>query len=90
MTQGLDIRDVAIVVQWKVPRDLNTVMQHFGLGARDPELQAVAILIAEPSWFYEVQMKKQQTRESRRRRHAEKAGKAKKRRLNNGVPGYGV
>ncbi|RDX40433.1 hypothetical protein OH76DRAFT_1299110, partial [Lentinus brumalis] len=50
---GLDIRDVKIIVQWKAPTDLNTVIQRFGRGARDPGLQAVVILIAEPNCFYE-------------------------------------
>ena len=32
--QGLDLPDVQIVVQWKVPTNLNTIWQRFGRGAR--------------------------------------------------------
>ncbi|KAI0075498.1 hypothetical protein K474DRAFT_1571033, partial [Panus rudis PR-1116 ss-1] len=51
--QGLNIRDIIIVVQWKVPKDMNVLMQRFGRAVRDQELQGFAILIAEPSAFYE-------------------------------------
>ena len=41
------------VVQWRAPKDLNTLMQRFGHAGRDFLLQAVAILLAEPKWFLE-------------------------------------
>ena len=52
LKQGVDIPDVTVVVQWKVPKDLCTLMQRFGWCARDTSCQGVAILIAEPKWFY--------------------------------------
>ncbi|KAF8971523.1 P-loop containing nucleoside triphosphate hydrolase protein, partial [Flammula alnicola] len=55
---GLDIPDVQIIVQWKVPKDLNTLMQRFGRGGRNFSLEATAILIAEPKWFYDEHLKK--------------------------------
>ncbi|KAI0072283.1 hypothetical protein K474DRAFT_1555970, partial [Panus rudis PR-1116 ss-1] len=51
--QGLDVPDILIVVQWKVPKDINTLMQRFGRAVRNQALQGTAILIAEPQWFYE-------------------------------------
>ncbi|TFK78706.1 P-loop containing nucleoside triphosphate hydrolase protein [Polyporus arcularius HHB13444] len=83
---GLDIPDVLIVVQWKVPRDLNLI-QRFGRGARNPSLQAVAVLIAEPTWFYEVQLKRQQEKEKKRQRQAALGGKRKRRRVDVPVAG---
>jgi len=44
---------VLTVVQWRAPKDLNTLIQHFGHAGRDFLLQAVAILLAEPKWFLE-------------------------------------
>jgi superfamily II DNA helicase RecQ len=49
---------VLTVVQWRAPKDINTLVQWFGCAARDLSLQAVAILIAEPKWFLEEQQKK--------------------------------
>ncbi|KAI0717552.1 hypothetical protein C8T65DRAFT_112093 [Cerioporus squamosus] len=54
-------------------------MQRFGRGARDPDLQAVAILIAEPSCFYDEHMKKEKRKEQRRLREGQ-TGRGKKRR----------
>ena len=56
--QGVDIPDVLIVVQWRAPRDLNTLMQRFGRAGRDFSLQAVGILLAEPKWFLEDHQKR--------------------------------
>ncbi|KAI0681967.1 P-loop containing nucleoside triphosphate hydrolase protein, partial [Cytidiella melzeri] len=63
---GLDIPNIEIVVQWKVPNNLDTLIQHFGRAVRDYSLQGVAILISEPQWFYEDQKRLQKTREQRR------------------------
>ncbi len=56
-------------------------MQRFGRGARDPSLQALAILIAEPQWFYEVQLAKKKKKEQRRQRDTENGGRQKRRRV---------
>jgi superfamily II DNA/RNA helicase len=56
--QGVDILDVLTVVQWRVPKDLNILMQQFGCAAQDFSLQAVAILVAEPKWFLEDHQKR--------------------------------
>ncbi|KIJ35148.1 hypothetical protein M422DRAFT_181151 [Sphaerobolus stellatus SS14] len=48
---GLDIKDITLVVQWRVPMSLCTLMQRFGRGARDLALTALCILLAEPSVF---------------------------------------
>ncbi|PSS32230.1 hypothetical protein PHLCEN_2v1999 [Hermanssonia centrifuga] len=64
---GLDIADVKIVVQWKVPKSLNTLMQRFGRAARNPLLQGIAILLAEPSWFYEERLALEQRKRKRKK-----------------------
>ena len=56
--QGVNIPDVLTVVQWRVPKDLNTLMQHFRCAGQDFSLQAVAVLLAEPKWFLEDHKKK--------------------------------
>lgn len=56
--QGVNIPDVLIVMQWRVPKDLNTLIQHFGHAGRDFLLQAIAILLAELQWFLEDHQKK--------------------------------
>src|SRR5579863_9174808 len=50
---GVDVPDVLTVVQWRAPKDLNTLVQRFGHAARDFSLQAVKILIAQPKRFLE-------------------------------------
>ena len=69
--QGVDIPDVLTVVQWRVPKDLNTLMQRFGRAGRDFSLQAVAILLAEPKWFLEDHQK----RLARKRKQSQKRRK---------------
>ncbi|THH15237.1 hypothetical protein EUX98_g9498 [Antrodiella citrinella] len=74
---GLDIADILIVVQWKVPIDLNTLIQRIGRAVRDQELEGIAILLAESSAFYEGLLDK----EVRKRKAAEdKEGPPKKKR----------
>jgi superfamily II DNA helicase RecQ len=66
--KGLDIPDISIVVLWRVPDSLNTIVQRFGRAVRNYALQGVAILIAEPSWFYEEQIRLQQMRKQRQKK----------------------
>ena len=56
--QGVDIPDVLTVMQWRVPKDLNTLMQCFGHAGQEFSLQAVAILLAELKWFLEDHQKR--------------------------------
>lgn len=70
LIQGIDIPDVEIVVQWKVPIDLNTLMQRFGRAARNTSLTGVAVLIAEPRYFYEEYQKQVRKRAGRKRKKA--------------------
>ena len=44
-------------MQWKVPADLNTLMQRFSRGVRNPSLISIAILIAESWYFYDEHQK---------------------------------
>lgn len=53
VTQGIDIPDITLVVQYRVPKELSTWIQRAGRAARDPTLSATAVLIAEPSYFDE-------------------------------------
>jgi len=58
-------------MQWRAPKDLNTLIQRFGHAGRDFSLQAVAILLAEPKWFLEDHQK----RLARKRKRTEKRKK---------------
>lgn len=71
--KGLDVPDVDIDVQWKVPGDMNTMVQRFGRAARDVTRKGVAILIAEPQFFYEEQVRLEHERTKRRERAKRKA-----------------
>ena len=58
-----------MVVQYRVPKELNTWIQRAGRAARDPKLNAMAVLIAEPSYFDD---KKKRTAERAAARDARK------------------
>lgn len=72
--QGLDVPNIRIGVQYGVPGDLNTLMQRFGRTVRDVTLQGVAILIAEPQYFYEEQVRLQEARAKRGRKRKREDG----------------
>jgi len=73
--KGVDIPDVLTVVQWRAPKDLNTLMQRFGHAGRDFSLQAVAILLTEPKWFLEDHQKKLAKKRKRSRKGRKKASR---------------
>ncbi len=50
------MKGIKLVVQYDLPKDLNTLTQCFGCGARDPSLDAIAILLA-PSNSYDKELK---------------------------------
>lgn len=45
--QGIDLKDIDLVIQWKVTCDPCMLWQRFGRGARDKEVQATALLFVE-------------------------------------------
>lgn len=47
--QGVDQKDIRLVIQWRATCDMCTLWQRFGRAARDLELDAIAILFVEPS-----------------------------------------
>ena len=61
-------------MQWRVPQQLETLLQHFGRPGRDGQ-DAVVILIAEKSDFYEEQVRKRYTKWKRQENEAAKANK---------------
>ncbi|KAE8217964.1 hypothetical protein CF319_g8065 [Tilletia indica] len=46
---GIDLPDVDMVVQWELPVDFKSLVQHFGRGARGIDTQAKAVLVCS-SW----------------------------------------
>lgn len=49
--QGCNVRDVDIVVQWKLPTKLSSFIQRAGRVARGPDRTGLAVLLAEPTAF---------------------------------------
>ncbi|KAL9936102.1 hypothetical protein V8E36_004944 [Tilletia maclaganii] len=47
---GIDLPDVDLVVQWQLPKDFKTMVQHFGRGARGLDSRATALLLYD-SWI---------------------------------------
>ena len=50
-SKGCNIPDIPLVVQWKVPDKLSSAVQRFGRAGRRPDIDALAVLIAEPSAY---------------------------------------
>lgn len=69
LTQGIDIPDVELVIQYQVPSKFCMLFQRFGRGARHPLHWAFVVLIAEPKYFdregSERQASKQQANRKR-------------------------
>ncbi|KAG6895068.1 hypothetical protein C0992_003267 [Termitomyces sp. T32_za158] len=79
---GLDVPDVNLVIQFKVPKDLNTLMQRFGRAGRNYQIEALAILIAEPKWFVEEYLKRKKKKRKRQLKQDEnKAAKKMDRKM---------
>ena len=51
MYKGIDIKDIQLVIQWKFTCNMETLWQRFGRGARDPDLEALAIFFVESKFF---------------------------------------
>ena len=68
--QGIDIPDIRVVVQWKVPSSLSTLWQRFGRAGRDRSEEATAVLLAEKEYFDEERKLKMARQEKRKRKMA--------------------
>ncbi|KAH9015958.1 hypothetical protein EDB83DRAFT_2232569 [Lactarius deliciosus] len=51
MRQGLDLRDIKLVVQWKHTKSLCMLWQCLGRVARDTSKEATGIYIVEPQYM---------------------------------------
>src|SRR5260370_32218605 len=49
--QGLDLCSIRVVVQYRMPKKLDALVQRFGCAGCDPLIQATAILLAEKTYF---------------------------------------
>ena len=56
--QGIDLKDIELVIQWKVTCDLCILWQRFGRAARDKSLQSTALLLVESKDCDRVEEKK--------------------------------
>ncbi|KZT63806.1 hypothetical protein DAEQUDRAFT_770277 [Daedalea quercina L-15889] len=74
---GLDLPDIQLIVQWKVPTSLNTIWQRFGRGARADQVEADAVLITEKHYFDDEHAERD-ARNAQRRANAAKRKKKQK------------
>ena len=56
--KGLDLRKVKIVVQYRVPKSTDTLVQRVGRAGRDPSINTIALLLAEKAYFSKVRVDK--------------------------------
>ncbi|OCH86117.1 P-loop containing nucleoside triphosphate hydrolase protein [Obba rivulosa] len=68
---GLDLPDVRLVVQWKVPISMNMLWQRFGRAARGDGIEGYAILIAEKA-HWDDELEKREHRKAQRQANAKK------------------
>ena len=62
--QGIDLKDIELVIQWKVTCDPCILWQRFGRAARDKNLQATALLFVESKDCDQVEEKKTRKRKA--------------------------
>ena len=74
--KGMDIGDIAIVIQWKAMCDLSTLWQRFGRVARASGRTGTAILLVEKKDTEEERLEKERKLEEKKRRAEEKKKKA--------------
>ncbi|KZT63655.1 hypothetical protein DAEQUDRAFT_639035, partial [Daedalea quercina L-15889] len=55
--QGIDVKAIRLVVQWRMTCDLNTLWQRFGRAVRDLSQDGVAIFLVESKYFDETKRK---------------------------------
>lgn len=79
--QGLDIPNILLVVQYKLPKVLCTLLQRLGRAARDKSLNGEGILIAESKYF-DDEIAKAEARALQRQLNAAKALTTGKKRKN--------
>ncbi|KAI0681881.1 P-loop containing nucleoside triphosphate hydrolase protein [Cytidiella melzeri] len=75
---GVDVPDIALVIQWRVTCDLNALWQRFGRAARGAGTEAVAVLFAELKYFDDTKAKAAKAAEVRAVKAAQKAIRGEK------------
>ena len=64
LLQGINIKDIKLIIQWKVTCDPCTLWQRFGCAARDRQVQATALLFVESKDRDQVEEKKTRKRKA--------------------------
>ncbi|KAG1889560.1 P-loop containing nucleoside triphosphate hydrolase protein [Suillus subluteus] len=64
---GMDVPDVALVVQWRASCKLSALWQRFGCAARDHMLEGTALLFAEKEYFDDVRDDKRKHQERKKK-----------------------
>lgn len=80
----MDLKDVQLVVNFTVPKSLNALTQRFGRGARNRDVNATVILLAQPQFFIEYQEEQAAKKAEKEAKKAQKKGS--KRTKNNPLP----
>lgn len=71
----MDLKNLTRVVQFTVPKTFDALMQRFGRGARDPAINALCILLAEPEYFDDVKIERASAAEKRKANAVRKQSK---------------
>lgn len=74
MSQGCNIPDIDIVVQWKLPSTVSSFVQRAGRAARGPGRTGLAVLLVEKS-IYEADLEKLKDIPSKSKSKAKASGK---------------
>ncbi|KAG2113639.1 hypothetical protein BD769DRAFT_1364029 [Suillus cothurnatus] len=56
--QGLNLRGIKLVIQWRYTKSLCSLVQRIGRGVRDPTLDGVGIYFVEPKYLDREKSKK--------------------------------
>ena len=60
--QGVDMKDIQIVIQWRLTCDLKTLWQRIGRAVRDLSLTGMAIVFVEAKYFDETRARREAAR----------------------------
>jgi superfamily II DNA/RNA helicase len=73
-SQGLDLHNIKLVIQWRYVGSLCTLVQRFGRGGQNLLDEALAIYLVEPKYFdgYAAKIKKQKSMAKPRKRWKQK------------------
>lgn len=68
--QGMDLKNVTLLVQFCAPQSFNSLMQRFGRAARNMSITATCVLLMESGYFYDERLKRIEAPQKKRKKEA--------------------